>query len=29
MGHDMPRAAWPQILDAIEHNAARVPVAAA
>jgi pimeloyl-ACP methyl ester carboxylesterase len=23
MGHDMPRAAWPQILDAIEHNAAR------
>ena len=23
MGHDMPRAVWPQILDAIEHNAAR------
>ena len=23
MGHDMPRAAWPQILDAIEQNAAR------
>jgi pimeloyl-ACP methyl ester carboxylesterase len=28
MGHDMPRAAWPQILDAIEHNAARAPVPA-
>jgi hypothetical protein len=26
MGHDMPRAAWPQILDAIEENAARAPV---
>jgi pimeloyl-ACP methyl ester carboxylesterase len=26
MGHDMPRAAWPQILDAIEQNAARAPV---
>ncbi len=25
MGHDMPRAAWPQILDAIEQNAARAP----
>jgi pimeloyl-ACP methyl ester carboxylesterase len=23
MGHDMPRAAWPPMLDAIEHNAAR------
>jgi pimeloyl-ACP methyl ester carboxylesterase len=23
MGHDLPRAAWPQILDAIEQNAAR------
>jgi len=28
MGHDMPRAAWPQILDAIEQNAARAPVPA-
>jgi pimeloyl-ACP methyl ester carboxylesterase len=28
MGHDMPRAAWPQILDAIERNAARAPVPA-
>jgi pimeloyl-ACP methyl ester carboxylesterase len=27
MGHDMPRAAWPQILDAIEQNAARAAVA--
>jgi pimeloyl-ACP methyl ester carboxylesterase len=23
MGHDLPRAAWPRILDAIEQNAAR------
>jgi pimeloyl-ACP methyl ester carboxylesterase len=23
MGHDLPRAAWPEILDAIEENAAR------
>jgi pimeloyl-ACP methyl ester carboxylesterase len=23
MGHDIPRGAWPQMLDAIEHNAAR------
>jgi len=23
MGHDLPRAAWPRILDAIEENAAR------
>ena len=23
MGHDLPRGAWPQLLDAIEHNAAR------
>jgi pimeloyl-ACP methyl ester carboxylesterase len=23
MGHDLPRAAWPQILDAFEQNAAR------
>jgi pimeloyl-ACP methyl ester carboxylesterase len=28
MGHDLPRAAWPQMLDAIEHNAARAPVPA-
>jgi pimeloyl-ACP methyl ester carboxylesterase len=28
MGHDMPRAAWPQMLDAIERNAARAPVPA-
>jgi pimeloyl-ACP methyl ester carboxylesterase len=26
MGHDIPRGAWPQILDGIEHNAARAPV---
>jgi pimeloyl-ACP methyl ester carboxylesterase len=25
MGHDLPRGAWPQILDAIAENAARVP----
>jgi pimeloyl-ACP methyl ester carboxylesterase len=25
MGHDLPRGAWPQILDAIESNAARAP----
>ena len=29
MGHDMPRAAWPQILDAIEQNAARAGATAA
>jgi hypothetical protein len=23
MGHDLPRGAWPQILDAIVDNAAR------
>ena len=23
MGHDLPRAAWPQIIDAIVANAAR------
>jgi pimeloyl-ACP methyl ester carboxylesterase len=28
MGHDLPRGAWPQMLDAIEHNAARAPVPA-
>ena len=28
MAHDIPRGAWPQMLDAIEHNAARAPVAA-
>jgi pimeloyl-ACP methyl ester carboxylesterase len=27
MGHDLPRGAWPQILDAIVENAARVPTA--
>jgi pimeloyl-ACP methyl ester carboxylesterase len=26
MGHDIPRGAWPQLLDGIEHNAARAPV---
>lgn len=26
MGHDIPRGAWPQMLDAIEQNAARAPV---
>ena len=26
LGHDIPRGAWPQLLDAIEHNAARAPV---
>jgi hypothetical protein len=30
MGHDLPRGAWPQIIDAIVENAARArePVAA-
>ena len=30
MGHDIPRGAWPRMLDAIEQNAARAgtPVAA-
>jgi pimeloyl-ACP methyl ester carboxylesterase len=29
MGHDLPRGAWPQILDGIEENARRAtPVAA-
>jgi pimeloyl-ACP methyl ester carboxylesterase len=28
MGHDLPRAAWPQILDAIARHAAKVPQAA-
>ena len=23
MGHDLPRGAWPRMLDAIEENAAR------
>jgi pimeloyl-ACP methyl ester carboxylesterase len=27
MGHDLPRGAWPQIIDAIVENAARVPTA--
>ena len=27
MGHDLPRGAWPQIIDAIAENAARVPTA--
>ena len=26
MGHDIPRGAWPQLLDGIERNAARAPV---
>jgi pimeloyl-ACP methyl ester carboxylesterase len=29
MGHDLPRAVWPQLLDAIEHNAARSAAARA
>jgi pimeloyl-ACP methyl ester carboxylesterase len=29
MGHDLPRDAWPRILDAIEENAARPGLAAA
>jgi pimeloyl-ACP methyl ester carboxylesterase len=29
MGHDMPRGAWPQLLDAILENAKRAPVAVA
>ena len=28
MGHDIPRGAWPQMLGAIEQNAARAPVPA-
>ena len=28
MGHDLPRAAWPQIIDAITRPAAKVPQAA-
>jgi pimeloyl-ACP methyl ester carboxylesterase len=28
MGHDMPRGAWPQIVEAIAENADRAPVAA-
>jgi pimeloyl-ACP methyl ester carboxylesterase len=28
MGHDIPRGAWPQMLDGIEQNAARSPVPA-
>jgi pimeloyl-ACP methyl ester carboxylesterase len=28
MAHDIPRGAWPQMLDAIEQNAARAPVPA-
>jgi pimeloyl-ACP methyl ester carboxylesterase len=27
MGHDLPRGAWPQIIEAIVENAARVPTA--
>ena len=27
MGHDLPRGAWPQLIDAIVENAARVPTA--
>jgi pimeloyl-ACP methyl ester carboxylesterase len=29
MGHDLPRSAWPQMLDAIEENAARAGAPAA
>jgi hypothetical protein len=29
MGHDLPRGAWPQILDAIIENAARAVAPAA
>jgi pimeloyl-ACP methyl ester carboxylesterase len=29
MGHDLPRAAWPRVLDAIEENAARAGAPAA
>ena len=29
MGHDLPRAAWPRLLDAIEQNAARAGAPAA
>jgi len=29
MGHDLPRGAWPQIIDAIVENAARGPYGAA
>jgi pimeloyl-ACP methyl ester carboxylesterase len=28
MGHDLPRGAWPQIVDAIADNAARSPAPA-
>ena len=28
MAHDLPRGAWPRMLDAIEQNAARSPVPA-
>jgi pimeloyl-ACP methyl ester carboxylesterase len=28
MGHDLPRGAWPQVVDAIAENADRAPVAA-
>jgi len=28
MGHDLPRGAWPQIIDAVVENAARTPAAA-
>jgi pimeloyl-ACP methyl ester carboxylesterase len=28
MAHDIPRGAWPRMLDAIEQNAARSPVPA-
>jgi hypothetical protein len=29
MGHDLPRGAWPQILDGIEGNAALAHASAA
>jgi pimeloyl-ACP methyl ester carboxylesterase len=29
MGHDLPRGAWPRIIDAIVANAARATVPAA
>jgi pimeloyl-ACP methyl ester carboxylesterase len=27
MGHDLPRGAWPRIVEAVERNAARAEVA--
>ena len=29
LGHDLPRGAWPRMLDAIEQNAARAGAPAA